>query len=115
MEEILLNEKNRFFIIENLLGDIKTTSNDNKISVLYKETRLVGCRIFLSKIVGFVHFKYKLSKGLTLSQGDYLLYIEELKILNDIFMEESGKVEAIYVEEGQFVMYGTPLVLIRVK
>jgi hypothetical protein len=47
---------------------------DNQVSIIYKGTRIKNCRIFESRIVGYVH------------------------ILNEVHMEHNGKIEAIYVE-----------------
>ncbi|MEY8536894.1 biotin/lipoyl-containing protein [Lactococcus muris] len=109
-----MKDKHSDFIQENILHELSPLIfTSNRVSVLYKETQLVNCRIYLSKLVGVVHFSSNLSEGTTFIQGNILLSIEELRILNEVYMEQEGKVEAIYVKDNQFVMYGTPLILIR--
>lgn len=101
------------YIEENTLLEIKDIhSKDNQVSIIYKETRIKKCRLYESKMVGYVHLipNIFLKKGLR--YNDLLMMIDELNILNEVRMEQSGKIEAIYVEENQFVMYGTPLLLI---
>jgi acetyl-CoA carboxylase biotin carboxyl carrier protein len=51
--------------------------------------------------------------GSTVSRGDKLLLIEAMKTFNDIVATKSGTVTAIYVEDGQPVEYGEPLVVIE--
>lgn len=45
--------------------------------------------------------------------GDKLLLIEAMKTFNDIVATRSGTVKAIYVEDGQPVEYGEPLIVIE--
>lgn len=45
--------------------------------------------------------------------GDKLLLIEAMKTFNDIVAPRAGTVKAIYVEDGQPVEYGEPLVVIE--
>ncbi len=45
--------------------------------------------------------------------GDKLLLIEAMKTFNDIVAHRSGTVKAIYVEDGQPVEYGEPLIVIE--
>ncbi|WP_205570837.1 biotin/lipoyl-binding protein [Lactococcus allomyrinae] len=101
-------------IEENTLLEIKgIQSKHNQVSVVYKETRIKNCRLFISRLVGFVHIAPVISMTKILRPNDLVMTIEELDVLNEVHMEQSGKIEAVYVEENQFVMYGTPLLLIR--
>jgi acetyl-CoA carboxylase biotin carboxyl carrier protein len=45
--------------------------------------------------------------------GDKLLLIEAMKTFNDIVAPRAGTVKAIYVEDGQPVEYGEPLLVIE--
>lgn len=109
----LSNYKNDY-IQENTLLEIKDIhSKDNQVSIIYKETRIKNCRIFESRIVGYVHVTPNLSLKKNLKYNDLLMFIDELNIPNEVHMEQNGEIEAIYVEENQFVMYGTSLLLIR--
>jgi acetyl-CoA carboxylase biotin carboxyl carrier protein len=51
--------------------------------------------------------------GSTVNAGDKLLLIEAMKTFNDIVAPRAGTVKAIYVEDGQPVEYGEPLVVIE--
>jgi acetyl-CoA carboxylase biotin carboxyl carrier protein len=50
--------------------------------------------------------------GDRVSPGDTLCIIEAMKLLNEIEADAGGVVKEIYVENGQPVEYGEPLVLI---
>jgi acetyl-CoA carboxylase biotin carboxyl carrier protein len=51
--------------------------------------------------------------GSTVAVGDKLLLIEAMKTFNDIVAPKAGTVMAIYVEDGQPVEYGEPLIAIE--
>jgi acetyl-CoA carboxylase biotin carboxyl carrier protein len=51
--------------------------------------------------------------GSRVSQGDTLLIIEAMKTMNQIPATHAGKVTAIFVENGQPVEFGEPLVIIE--
>ena len=51
--------------------------------------------------------------GSEVRTGDKLLLIEAMKTFNDIVAPRSGTVKAIYVEDGQPVEYGEPLIVIE--
>lgn len=51
--------------------------------------------------------------GSPVKVGDKLLLIEAMKTFNDIVATRAGTVTAIYVEDGQPVEYGEPLVAIE--
>ena len=51
--------------------------------------------------------------GSKVSAGDKLLLIEAMKTFNDIVAPRSGTVTAIYVEDGQPVEFGEPLLVIE--
>ena len=52
------------------------------------------------------------SIGDNVSQGDTLLIVEAMKVMNPITADKSGKISAILVENAQPVEYGQPLVVI---
>lgn len=51
--------------------------------------------------------------GSKVAVGDKLMLIEAMKTFNDIVAARAGTVTAIYVEDGQPVEYGEPLVVIE--
>lgn len=51
--------------------------------------------------------------GSKVAVGDKLLLIEAMKTFNDIVAPRAGTVTAIYVEDGQPVEYGEPLLVIE--
>ena len=51
--------------------------------------------------------------GSSVAVGDKLLLIEAMKTFNDIVADRAGTVRAIYVDDGQPVEYGEPLILIE--
>ena len=51
--------------------------------------------------------------GSEVRAGDKLLLIEAMKTFNDIVAPRPGIVKAIYVEDGQPVEYGEPLIVIE--
>ncbi len=51
--------------------------------------------------------------GSRVSQGETLLIIEAMKTMNQIPAPHSGKVIAIFIENGQPVEFGEPLVIIE--
>ncbi|MEI9900383.1 MAG: acetyl-CoA carboxylase biotin carboxyl carrier protein [Hyphomicrobium sp.] len=51
--------------------------------------------------------------GAQVSQGDTLFIIEAMKTMNQIPAPHAGKVTAIFIENGQPVEFGEPLVIIE--
>ncbi|WP_067215838.1 acetyl-CoA carboxylase biotin carboxyl carrier protein [Stappia indica] len=51
--------------------------------------------------------------GDTVAAGDTLLIVEAMKTMNQIPAPRAGRVTAIFVEDGQPVEYGEPLVVIE--
>ena len=51
--------------------------------------------------------------GSQVSQGDTLFIIEAMKTMNQIPAPHAGKVTAIFIENGQPVEFGEPLVIIE--
>lgn len=54
-----------------------------------------------------------ISVGATVKEGDTLLIIEAMKVMNPIKSTKSGKVKAILVQDSQPVEYGEVLVIIE--
>lgn len=52
-------------------------------------------------------------EGDTVKEGDTLLIVEAMKVMNPITADKSGTVRAILVENAQPVEFGQPLVVIR--
>jgi acetyl-CoA carboxylase biotin carboxyl carrier protein len=50
--------------------------------------------------------------GSVVKEGDKLLLVEAMKTFNDIVAPRAGTVTAIFVDDGQPVEYGEPLVVI---
>jgi acetyl-CoA carboxylase biotin carboxyl carrier protein len=51
--------------------------------------------------------------GSVVKQGDKVLLVEAMKTFNDIVAARSGTITAIFVEDGQPVEYGEPLLVIE--
>jgi len=51
--------------------------------------------------------------GKAVSEGDTVLIIEAMKTMNQIPATHSGKVTAVFIENGQPVEFGEPLVIIE--
>ena len=51
--------------------------------------------------------------GSQVQAGDKVLLVEAMKTFNDILAPRAGTVSAIYVEDGQPVEYGQPLMIIE--
>jgi biotin carboxyl carrier protein len=75
--------------------------------------------IFQSPMVGTAHLaptqwssKPFVSIGSSVREGDVLLIIEAMKLMNEITAECEGTVAAILIENGQEVEYGQPLFLL---
>lgn len=51
--------------------------------------------------------------GSVVKQGERILLVEAMKTFNDIVAPRAGKVTAIFVEDGQPVEYGEPLLVIE--
>lgn len=51
--------------------------------------------------------------GTVVKQGERILLVEAMKTFNDIVAPRAGKVTAIFVEDGQPVEYGEPLLVIE--
>jgi len=54
------------------------------------------------------------SVGDTIKQGDTLLIIEAMKVMNQIVAPRAGKVTAILVESGQPVEFDQPLIVVEI-
>ena len=52
-------------------------------------------------------------EGDTVKEGQTLLIIEAMKVMNQIPSPKAGRVTAIMVEDGQPVEYGEPLMVIE--
>ncbi len=50
--------------------------------------------------------------GQSVKAGDTVLLIEAMKTFNPIKAEHSGVVKAIFIEDGQAVEYGEPLLIV---
>jgi acetyl-CoA carboxylase biotin carboxyl carrier protein len=50
--------------------------------------------------------------GDSVESGDTLCIIEAMKLLNEIEADQGGVIKEVYVENGQPVEYGEPLLLI---
>lgn len=66
--------------------------------------------IYLAPQPGAARF---ISQGATVTEGDTLLIIEAMKVMNQIPAPKSGTVTQILVEDGQPVEFGEALVVIE--
>lgn len=98
-------------------------SNDSKdekgiqteIINLPKETEEIKGNIVKSPMVGTFYLKSApnanqyVEMGQNVKKGDVLCIVEAMKLMNEIESEYDGKVEEIYVKDGECVEYGQPL------
>jgi acetyl-CoA carboxylase biotin carboxyl carrier protein len=66
--------------------------------------------VYLAPTPGSANF---VDVGATVKEGQTLLIIEAMKTMNQIHAPRSGKVTGIFVDNGQPVEYGEPLVAIE--
>lgn len=80
-----------------------------------KEEKPVSGKIVKSPLVGTFYAAPSedadpyVSVGDTVKKGQVLAIVEAMKLMNEIESEFDGTVEEIYVENGQAVEYGQPL------
>tara|TARA_R110002124_G_scaffold20784_2_gene80947 strand:- start:1417 stop:1890 length:474 start_codon:yes stop_codon:yes gene_type:complete len=73
-----------------------------------QKSPMVGT-VYLAAEPGAANF---ISIGDKVAEGDTLLIVEAMKVMNPITSEKSGTVKAILVENGQPIEYDQPLVVI---
>lgn len=66
--------------------------------------------VYLSPSPGADHF---LSVGAQVKEGDTMMIIEAMKVMNPIAAPRSGTVKAIMVSDSQPVEFGDPLIIIE--
>ena len=84
----------------------KATSGDHPGTV---KSPMVGT-VYMAPSPGAANF---IEVGATVKEGQTLLIIEAMKTMNQIHAPRSGKITAIFVENGRPVEYGEPLVAIE--
>ena len=97
--------------IQNIVVENKEPSKTEEI----KANEEVKGKIVTSPMVGTFYLKPDpnsnpyVEKGSMVKKGDVLCIIEAMKLMNEIESEYEGKIEEIYVENGEAVDYGKPL------
>ena len=97
--------------IQNIVVENKEHSKTEEI----KANEEVKGQIVTSPMVGTFYLKPDpnsnpyVEKGSMVKKGTVLCIIEAMKLMNEIESEYEGKIEAIYVENGEAVDYGKPL------
>jgi acetyl-CoA carboxylase biotin carboxyl carrier protein len=87
------------------------------VSVTDDPTKLPGC--LKSPMVGTVYVAADPSKpplvsvGSTVKEGDTLLIVEAMKVMNPITATKGGTVTHIFIENGQPIEFGEPLMVIE--
>ena len=84
----------------------KATSGDHPGTV---KSPMVGT-VYMAPSPGAANF---IEVGATVKEGQTLLIIEAMKTMNQIHAPRSGRITAIFVENGRPVEYGEPLVAIE--
>ena len=51
--------------------------------------------------------------GDTIAKGDVVCIIEAMKFMNEVVSEVSGKIVEVLVQDGEFVEFGQPLIIIE--
>jgi acetyl-CoA carboxylase biotin carboxyl carrier protein len=85
---------------------VKGTSSDHPGTV---KSPMVGT-VYMAPSPGSSNF---VEVGASVKEGQTLLIIEAMKTMNQIHAPRAGKVTQIFVENGQPVEYGEPLVAIE--
>ena len=97
--------------IQNIVVENKEPSKTEEI----KANEEVKGQIVTSPMVGTFYLKPDpnsnpyVEKGSMVKKGTVLCIIEAMKLMNEIESEYEGKIEEIYVENGEAVDYGKPL------
>ncbi len=91
---------------ETAAGAVKAVSGDHPGTV---KSPMVGT-VYMAPSPGSPNF---VEVGATVREGQTLLIIEAMKTMNQIHAPRPGKVTGIFVENGQPVEYGEPLVAIE--
>ena len=97
--------------IQNIVVENKEPSKTEAI----KANEEVKGQIVTSPMVGTFYLKPDpnsnpyVEKGSMVKKGTVLCIIEAMKLMNEIESEYEGKIEEIYVENGEAVDYGKPL------
>lgn len=97
--------------IQNIVVENKEPSKTEEI----KANEEVKGKIVTSPMVGTFYLKPDpnsnpyVEKGSMVKKGTVLCIIEAMKLMNEIESEYEGKIEEIYVENGEAVDYGKPL------
>ena len=93
--------------------EVKTQQEPSEIEETPKEQ--VTGNIVKSPMVGTFYIKPSptskpyVEQGSTIKKGNVLCIIEAMKLMNEIESEFDGKIEEIYVKDGETVEYGKPL------
>ena len=93
--------------------EVKNQQEPSKIEETPKEQ--VTGNIVKSPMVGTFYIKPSptsnpyVEQGSIVKKGNVLCIIEAMKLMNEIESEFDGKIEEIYVKDGETVEYGKPL------
>lgn len=93
--------------------EVKKQQEPSEIEETPKEQ--VTGNIVKSPMVGTFYIKPSptskpyVEQGSTVKKGNVLCIIEAMKLMNEIESEFDGKIEEIYVKDGETVEYGKPL------
>lgn len=87
---------------------VKTPSETMRDALAQTSGDLIGARDVMVSMPGLV-VKVLVAQGDTVSTGDELVIVEAMKMENIIKSPQSGLVGEIYVEAGQAIEKGTPL------
>ena len=97
--------------------EVKNQQEPSKIEEKPKEQEIGN--IVKSPMVGTFYIKPSptskpyVELGSAIKKGNVLCIIEAMKLMNEIESEFDGKIEEIYVKDGETVEYGKPLFRIR--
>jgi acetyl-CoA carboxylase biotin carboxyl carrier protein len=93
--------------IQSIGGNTAAASNDIHPGTV--KSPMVGT-VYMSPEPGSPQF---IQVGSTVSEGQTLLIIEAMKVMNPIKAARSGRISQIYVKDAQPVEFGEPLVIIE--
>ncbi|WP_414042576.1 acetyl-CoA carboxylase biotin carboxyl carrier protein [Macrococcus sp. EM39E] len=123
---ISIKEGDNEYYIEKAIKEVHTVPTQiDQISgqnVTHQETVNNNHHVQKSQLVGtFYNMQDETSKepfirvGDKVEKGDRIGIIEAMKVMNDIFADVDGVIEAIHIENGTAVGYDEPLVTIKEK
>lgn len=113
MLEVLVAEEAQAFNVQILGRDYEVETVKRRSRARDEADQFVDGRWLLRAPLTGVVVETRTAPGEAVAQGDVLLVVEAMKMLNELRSRVAGVVSALHVEAGQRVEIGEPLVEIR--